>query len=115
MRIRSHLLLLALGSVLPVLAFAVFVTALMVDREQRTFATAAIERLRGTMAAIDADIRGHETTLLALAGLGSLESGNLDAFRADMQRVLVTQPNWANITLARPDGEQLLNAASPDR
>jgi signal transduction histidine kinase/ActR/RegA family two-component response regulator len=115
MRIRSHLLLLALGSVLPVLAFAVFVTALMVDREQRTFATAAIERLRGTMAAIDADIRGHETTLLAQAGLGSLESGNLDAFRADMQRVLVTQPNWANITLARPDGEQLLNAASPDR
>jgi len=114
MRIRSHLLVLALGSVLPVLAFAVFVTALMVEREQRTFATATIERLRSTMATIDADILGHEATLRALAGLRSLEAGDINAFRADLRRLLPTQPNWSTITLATPDGEQLLNARTPD-
>jgi hypothetical protein len=47
MRIRSHLPLLAFGVVLPVAAFALFPTTLLVEHEQRTFAEGSVERLRG--------------------------------------------------------------------
>ncbi len=45
MRIRSHLLLLAFGIIVPITAFSVFLTTLLVEREQRTFAEGAVERL----------------------------------------------------------------------
>ena len=80
MRIRSHLLLLAFGVILPVAAFSVFLTTLLVEREQRTFAAGAIERLRSTMSAVDAQVQGQITALNALGSLQELERGNLEGF-----------------------------------
>ena len=59
MRIRSHLLLLAFGIIVPITAFSVFLTTLLVEREQRTFAEGAVERLRSTMTAVDAQVQGQ--------------------------------------------------------
>ena len=67
MRIRSHLLLLAFGIILPITAFSVFLTTVLVEREQRIFAEGSIERLRSTMNAIDAQVQGQITVLNAIA------------------------------------------------
>jgi signal transduction histidine kinase/ActR/RegA family two-component response regulator len=113
MRIRSHLLLLAFGVILPVAAFSIFLTALLVEKEQRTFADGAIERLRSTMTAIDAQVQGQIMALNALASVNELDRENLPGFAAEAARILRSQPAWLNIILATPDGRQLLNAVDP--
>src|SRR5215213_9879857 len=113
MRIRSHLLLLAFGVILPVAAFSVFLTARIVAQEQQTFAEGSIERLRSTMNAVDAQVQGQITVLDALASLRALENDDLEAFHAEALRVLSSQPAWLNIILSRPDGRQIVNAAAP--
>src|SRR5688500_15198572 len=113
MRIRSHLLLLAFGVILPLAAFSVFLTTQLVDREQRTFAEGAIERLRSTMNAVDAQVQGQITALNALAALEELERGDFPAFRIEAARVLESQPAWLNVILASPDGRQIVNIAAP--
>lgn len=113
MRIRSHLLLFAFAVILPVAAFSVFLTALLVDGEQRTFAEGAIARMRSTMNAVDAQVQGQITALNALAALEELERDDLEAFRVEADRVLSSQPAWLNVILVRPDGRQVLNIATP--
>lgn len=113
MRIRSHLLLLAFGAILPVAAFSVFLTTRLVDGEQRTFADGAIERLRSTMNAIDAQAQGQITVLNALASADELARGDLRGFADVAARVLRSQPAWVNVMLAAPDGRQLLNVMTP--
>ena len=113
MRIRSHLLLLAFGVILPVAGFSIFLTTLLVEKEQRTFADGAIERLRSTMTAIDAQVQGQITALNALASVDELERDDLPAFAREAARILRSQPAWLNIILAAPDGRQLLNAIDP--
>src|SRR4051812_18512382 len=105
MRIRSHLLLLALGVILPVAAFSIFVTTRLVDREQRTFAEGSIERVRSTMNAIDAQAQGQIMTLQALASSRALELDDLDSFQTETARVLRSQDAWINVLLAQPDGK----------
>ena len=114
MRIRSHLLLLAFGIIVPITAFSVFLTTLLVEREQRTFAEGAVERLRSTMTAVDAQVQGQVTALNALASLRALDSGDLKAFALEATRVLEGQAAWMNIVLADPDGRQVVNAAAPE-
>jgi hypothetical protein len=91
MRIRSHLLLLAFGIIFPITAFSVFLTTLLVEREQRTFAEGSIERLRSTMNAVDAQVQGQITLLDALASLRALERDDLRGFESEAVRVLRSQ------------------------
>ncbi|MDI1449357.1 ATP-binding protein [Polyangium sp. 6x1] len=113
MRIRSHLLLLAFGVILPVAAFSGYLTARLVEREQLTIAQGSIERLRSTMGAIDAQVQGQIMVLRALASARALESGDIEAFQAEAARVLSSQPAWRNVLLAEPDGKVVANVAAP--
>lgn len=113
MRIRSHLLLLAFGVILPVVAFSGYLTARLALREQHIFAQGSIERLRSTMSAIDAQVQGQITALHALASLRALETGDIASYHEEAVRVLHAQPAWINVLLARPDGEVVDNAAAP--
>jgi len=113
MRIRSHLLLLAFGVILPVAGFSGYQTALLVEREQQTFAQGSIERLRSTMSAVDAQVQGQITALHALASLKALEKGDLPAYHEEALRVLRSQPAWINVNLALPDGQLVDIATAP--
>ena len=114
MRIRSHLAILAVGAMLPVLGFAVLVSVVLLEQDRSTLQRAAMDRARAMMTAIDAELRGSLGTLDALAASASLESGDLRAFRAEATRVLATQPTWTNITLVRPSGEKLVDVGTPE-
>ena len=113
MTIRSRLLLLASGAVLPVLIFAILVSVILVLQEQRTFERGAIERARAMMSAVDASLRGSQSTLQALAASRALAAGDLEGFRESAVRLLATQPAWANITLGLPSGEEVVDTLAP--
>jgi signal transduction histidine kinase/ActR/RegA family two-component response regulator len=115
MTIRSHLLLLALAAALPVLAFALLASLLLIRHDRETRQAGALDRARAMMTAVDAELRGSTATLQALAGSRALASDDLAGFHAAARRVLDTQPAWLNVALALPSGIQVVNAkGAPD-
>jgi signal transduction histidine kinase/CheY-like chemotaxis protein len=113
MRIRSHLVLLALGIIIPVLAFALVLAWLLVRHEQAVFAEGAIARMRATMTAMDAQVEGHVTSLGAMGVSLSLDERNFRRFHDQMARVLGTQPGWYDVVLAGTDGRTIASASLP--
>ena len=110
MKLRSHLFLLALSTLLPVAAFAVFVAVALVAQERETFRRGEIDRTRAIMTAVDAELGGAIAALQALAASPALDREDLRAVHEQAVRFLASQPGWQNITLASPEGRQLLNA-----
>ena len=113
MRIRSHLLLLAAGAMLPVLAFAVLVSVILVRQDSATVQRGALDAVRAMMTGVDAVLAGMVTTVKALAASSALAADDLDAFHEEAQRVLGTQATWTTVTLIRPSGEKLIDATQP--
>src|SRR5262245_49023265 len=104
MKLRSHLFILALGTIVPVAIFAILVAVWLVDRERDALREGAERRSFALLTAVDAELRGHLTTLEALASVPSLQDGNLDYFRDVSQNALKSQPDWVNFRLIAVDG-----------
>jgi len=113
MKLRSHLLLLSIATAAPVVVLAIVVAVVVVKQERDTLRDAAGARVIAVMSAIDAELRGSIATLRALAASSHLETGNLGAFHAEARRILASHPDWLNLTLARPDGVRIADAANP--
>ena len=111
MKIRSHLLLLAAGAMIPLLAFAVLVSVVLLERDRATVQRAASDRARAMMTAVDAELRGSVATLDAVGASAALAAGDLRAFHGEAARVLGSQPQWLEITLVTPAGEKLLEVS----
>ena len=113
MRIRSHLLLLAAGAMLPVLGFAVLVSAVLLNQVRESVERGALDRARAMITAVDVELRGTIMTMEALAASGALAADDLPRFRIAAARVLATQPTWTNVTLLRPSRERLVDVWQP--
>src|SRR5689334_6387454 len=113
MRLRTALVLLVLATALPLVVFALLASAMLVKHQQETYVTAVKDRNRAFMSAVDAELKGTIVALQAMSASGALKEGNLARFYATSQDVLATQPNWMNIALITPDGQQVLNALAP--
>ncbi|HJU22836.1 MAG TPA: hypothetical protein VJ891_10035, partial [Casimicrobiaceae bacterium] len=113
MTIRAHLLLLAIGAALPVLALALVLSVVLVEQDRRTFERGATDRARAMMTAVDAELRGSITTILGVTASPALQANDLASFHDEAARVLATQPAWLDVTLARPSGEKMVDAATP--
>ena len=112
--IRSHLFLLAACAVLPVLAFAFFVSVVLIDQRREAILTGSMDRARAMLTAVDAELRGSIRTLEALSKSPALESGDLKLFHAEMVRMRASQPTWRSVTLAsRSSARQILNSERP--
>ena len=81
MKIRSHLFLVALGAIAPMLIMAIVAGTVLVQHERKNFESEAIGRARAAMSAVDAELRGAITTLQALAASRSLENGDSNYLR----------------------------------
>ncbi len=101
------------GVGVPLLVLAIGLGYLLVEREKRAFLATAADRSRVLMRAVDSELRGHSNTLAALATARSLDRGDLRAFHDDAARALKSQPDWANVILALPSGDQLVNPKLP--
>ncbi len=113
MRLRSHLLWLALVTLLPMVVFGVGATALIAQRERDVFRRGAQERTLALVTAVDTELAGHLTSLRALASSAALEEGRLDAFHREATRVLHAEAHWRSISLARPSGERVFITGAP--
>ena len=61
MRIRSHLIILVLGAILPVLAFCAVVTVAFWRQQRLAFEQRFLERVRALSVALDAELAlGHQ-------------------------------------------------------
>jgi signal transduction histidine kinase/CheY-like chemotaxis protein len=115
MKLRSHLILLVVGSMLPVLALTAALGYLLVEHEKNLFQQAAMDRNRTFLTAVDTEIRGQITSIYALAASRSLMHDNLRDFYEDARRVLHSQPDWRNVILFDTSGRQLVNVrVGPD-
>jgi signal transduction histidine kinase len=112
-RLRSKLLLLVAGSLLPVLVLAVVFGAALVEHERENFRRSTQDRHRTLLSAIDEQLKGHLSTLEALAVSSALQSGDLKAFDAVARRVLPTQEGWQNIMVLDASGQHLVNLRVP--
>ena len=110
MNLRSKLYLMVAGVLLPMIVFVVAAVVLLLKHERETIERDAIGRARAGMTAIDAHLRASIVSLETLAASKNLEAGDIEAFHAESQRVLRTQPGWVNIGLIGADKLQLADA-----
>ena len=114
MTIRAHLLLLALCSVVPVIAFAFYVSVLLLEQGRTATQAGALDRARAISTAVDAELRGSINTLMALATSQALANGDLAAFHDEASRVSASQRIWSSVNLSRAaDFQQVMNTARP--
>jgi len=112
-RLRSSLLLLVLATALPLLAFGLLASALVVKHQQDNFVTAVKDRNRAFMSAVDAELKGTIVTLQAMTAAPALKNGDLARFYRTAIDTVATQPNWLSVLLLTPEGEQLVNTMAP--
>ena len=113
MKLKSELLWLSVGSVLPLVVFAILAVAALISHQRSTMQQEAMGRVASAMSAIDAEVHGSIMTLQALGASMSLEDGDLRSFHEEARRVLTTRPNWFNIGLASVARVQLIDANRP--
>ncbi|MED5622397.1 sensor histidine kinase [Ideonella sp. BN130291] len=109
MRLRGHLLLLTLVVMAPMLVLGILGTWALVHQEQQTFQHGIQARTRALQSAVDAEVQGHIRTLQALAASQALGAGDLETFRVEALRVQASQPDWYNVNVSLPTGQQVLN------
>ncbi|HET7393754.1 MAG TPA: hypothetical protein VFK25_08175, partial [Candidatus Binatia bacterium] len=114
MKIRSHLLFLVLGTLLPILAFSAAMTAVFWREQRQALEHRFLDRVRGMTIAVDREIDGNIRSLQMLAESPHLQSNDLLSFHEQIVRARSTQSTWANIILSDPvSGRQVINLRYP--
>ncbi|MGH7322770.1 MAG: hybrid sensor histidine kinase/response regulator [Candidatus Rokuibacteriota bacterium] len=113
MKLRSHLVLLVLGALLPVLIFSIIMVTLFARQERDAVKVHLRDASRVLSGDLDFELASSITTLEALSASEHLSPGNLAEFHRQMARVLPTQRHWATIILADPAGTPLLDLRVP--
>lgn len=112
-RLRWHLLVLVVGTLLPLVLFST-VVVLRLANEQRE---ASLRRLAYSShlmgEAVEQELSSTMRTLEALAESDRLDREDLQGFWTEASRVHRTQPTWLAILLVAPNGQQLLTTSRP--
>jgi signal transduction histidine kinase/CheY-like chemotaxis protein len=111
--LRWHLVLLVVGTLLPVVAFGAAVVHQLANSERAAAERRLTQSARDLAAVIDREMSGTFRALAALGQSERLDRGDLAAFHAEARRVLATQPSWLAVRLFGPDGRQLLSTREP--
>jgi signal transduction histidine kinase len=109
--VRTHVVGLILVIVAPLLAFSAFLVLRSAAHEEDFMAATARERSREAAATIDHELGSLRTRLLLLAGSRSLQSGDLEAFRAEATQ-LVKQDDMS-LVLLDTSGQEVINTRAP--
>src|SRR4030095_15657483 len=110
MKIRTHILVLVIAAVLPILGFSAIMMRNSWRREEATIQEGLLKGVRAMSLALDRQLDGDVRSLQVLADSPALRSGDLRAFYNQAARILPLQRTWFNIILSNPDsGRQLIN------
>src|SRR5206468_2426738 len=113
LHLRSLLLLLAAGAALPVVVFAGIVVWQLVAEQRAATERRLIETARTQAAAVEREMAATIRTLQALAHSERFEQGDLAAFHGEATRVQRSQPDWYNVILFAPDGQERISVLRP--
>src|SRR5262249_45469377 len=113
MKLRSHLIILVLVAVLPLLVFSAFVVGLAADSERDATERGLRATGRAMGTAVDHTLDNTIGALEVLATSELLDAGDLPAFHAAAVRALDAQRAWLSIAVVDPRGQQLLNTLRP--
>jgi len=113
MRLRSHLSILVVAAVVPLLIFSTVMVFVFNKQQRAAVENSLLDTARALSLAIDREITASIHTLEALATSDDLDSGDLGKFYEQAARVLKAREDWDNILLADSSGRQLLNLRRP--
>ena len=107
LKLRSHLLALALGAFVPLLAFAVVSTVVLHrhERERRDYGLR--DTARALSLAVDRGLQSQIVALEALATSVNLDRPDLEQFRRDAGRFIAAQSGWSNLILFDRNGREV--------
>jgi signal transduction histidine kinase/ActR/RegA family two-component response regulator len=113
--LRTYLLALTAGAVVPMLCFATYLTIGLSRTQQEAVERGLIDTASALASGVDRELTSVVTTLEALATSRSLDRGDYGAFVQEAHRVLESQARhgWLTIHLASPDGVPLMNSFAP--
>lgn len=111
--LRTHLLILVVGTLLPALTVAALLIKRVVDDNRAAVGNELITTARGQAAAIDRELSATIRSLQTLGLSDRLTSGDLAAFREEAIKLLHEQPMWSAVVLSRPDGQQVVSSVAP--
>ena len=113
MKLRSHLIILVLVAVLPLLVFSGILLGLAADSERDATERGLRATGRALGTAVDHTLDNAIGALEVLATSELLDAGDLPAFHAAAARVLEAQRGWRSVTVVDSTGRQLLNTPRP--
>src|SRR5262249_41841673 len=113
MKLRSHLLILVLGAVLPVLAFSAVMAVMFWHQQRDAFEKRYLERVRAMRIALDRELQGHIRMLQVLTHSAYLAAGDMRGFYEQTRRVQAEQSDWSTVALMDTAGQQVFNLRRP--
>jgi len=109
MRIRAHLLVLALAVLLPVLVLAIILTARFWELQRDAYEQRFLERVRALRLALDTELSNTIQTLTALAESSANEEPPFDALRPQFESFVASDSGWVTMGIVMPDGKPTLS------
>jgi PAS domain S-box-containing protein len=107
--LRSHLILIVLAAIIPVLVFSAVMLSIFARQERESVKAGLRETNRALVSALELEFESTLSTLVVLASSATLDSGDLAAFHRVLARALPTRPDWKTITLHDPSGKELID------
>ncbi len=111
--LSRRLLLLAIAAIVPLAATSGMALLALSQQQKAQAERAGIEITRALSTAVDAELARSVSVLQGLAVSPSLDADDLRRYHEVMRRALATRADWVTMTLADPQGQQLLNARVP--
>jgi PAS domain S-box-containing protein len=113
MKLRSHLVILVVAALLPVLIFTGVMIVVFGRQQQRHAENGLVNTARALSLAVDRELMAWTHTLETLAISEHLDSGDLKKFYSQAQRVLQARQEWETIVLVDLPKKQILNLRRP--
>lgn len=113
MKLRTHLLLLTLLTLLPVLVFSAAMIVVFYRQERAAQERQLVDRAHAVSLVVDRELLASLRALQALAASSHLVDGNLKEFYEQATRVWKTQASWNTVVLFDARLRQMINLQRP--
>ena len=113
MTLRSHLVVLVLVALLPVVLFSLVVVVMLATQERAATDVGLQAMTRSVAASVDSLLRDSVTSLGTLAAAEHLEHGDVPAFYRMCLRMLPSHPGWSGVALVDASGRAAFSTHRP--
>lgn len=113
MRLRSHVLIIAAATLLPIIAIVCLAVVLLFQKGRDIELDHLVDTARALSLAVDRDFEIGVASLRAVGTNQELRTGDLRTFYDESKRALAVQEGAEAIVLVDPSGQQIMNTRRP--